>query len=562
MGPIAPKDPVKQREFFYIMLDKQISAAPAANGGGVCVIYENDERLVTSAKIVGNVTDESIHALLRTAQGFRKLVYGLGVSVMCAEAEHCDFVLQFYGKGDPSASGTTIKQRVSTDGAEYLIPLSDAEKHDDETIPGQIRFEFPKNGFLATVNVRLFLNDGFTAPPFEEPDPIDTGSEAYQTMIANSVVAADRTGRLGKLIARAGAGEDITVAFIGGSITQGAGATSINTACYTRRMFEAFEQKYVKGGKATYIKAGVGGTPSELGIVRYDRDVLADGKYSPDLVVIEFAVNDAGDETEGDCYEGLVRTALNSPNKPAVILIFSVFADDYNLEDRLIPIGEHYGLPMVSLKRAVTPQFYLPRGEGRVLAKNRYFYDVYHPANIGHTIMAECLMKVVEESENAYAGGEPADLGGVPALRSADFDNVHLIDRIQNRFGAVIDCGDFSETDRILQACEMNMDPGTTPEFPNNWMRTAGDRPFAMDVTCRRLLIVTKDSADPADGRADVFVNGKFVKTVDPHIVGWTHCNSQIIVREQASAPHHIEVKMHEGDEGKRFTILGFGIVE
>ena len=43
MGPIAPKDPVKQREFFYIMLDKQISAAPAPEGRGVCIIYENDE---------------------------------------------------------------------------------------------------------------------------------------------------------------------------------------------------------------------------------------------------------------------------------------------------------------------------------------------------------------------------------------------------------------------------------------------------------------------------------------------------------------------------------------
>ena len=48
-----------------------------------------------------------------------------------------------------------------------------------------------------------------------------------------------------------------------------------------------------------FIKAGVGGTPSELGMIRFDRDVLRDGQQ-PDIVVIEFAVNDEGDETKGD----------------------------------------------------------------------------------------------------------------------------------------------------------------------------------------------------------------------------------------------------------------------
>ena len=44
-----------------------------------------------------------------------------------------------------------------------------------------------------------------------------------------------------------------------------------------------------------FVKAGVGGTPSELGMLRFDRDVLRDGE-KPDIVVVEFAVNDEGDE--------------------------------------------------------------------------------------------------------------------------------------------------------------------------------------------------------------------------------------------------------------------------
>lgn len=116
------------------------------------------------------------------------------------------------------------------------------------------------------------------------------------------------------------------------------------------------------------IKAGVGGTPSELGMIRFDRDVLR-GEEQPDLVVIEFAVNDEGDETKGDCYESLVRKVLNLPWKPAVVLLFSVFANDWNLQERLKPVGYCYDLPMVSIRDAVSPQFQMPKGQGRVLTK-------------------------------------------------------------------------------------------------------------------------------------------------------------------------------------------------
>ena len=137
-----------------------------------------------------------------------------------------------------------------------------------------------------------------------------------------------------------------------------------------------------------FVKAGVGGTPSELGMIRFDRDVRH-GEQDPDVVIVEFAVNDEGDETKGDCYESLVRKILKLKSKPAVILLFSVFADDYNLQKRLMPVGYQYDLPMVSVKNAVTPQFY--DKDKRVVTKNQFFYDMFHPSNLGHTIMADCL---------------------------------------------------------------------------------------------------------------------------------------------------------------------------
>ena len=39
-----------------------------------------------------------------------------------------------------------------------------------------------------------------------------------------------------------------------------------------------------------------------------------------------------GDETKGECYDSLVRKILSAGNSPAVILLFAVFSDDWNLQ--------------------------------------------------------------------------------------------------------------------------------------------------------------------------------------------------------------------------------------
>ena len=118
-------------------------------------------------------------------------------------------------------------------------------------------------------------------------------------------------------------------------------------------------------------------------MLRYERDVLRDGSVQPDIVVVEFAVNDAGDETGGECFDSLVRKILKAPNHPAVILLFAVFANDWNLQERLTVVGEAYGLPMVSVRNAVVAQFYKKPGAGKVFGKSQFFYDCYHPTNLG-----------------------------------------------------------------------------------------------------------------------------------------------------------------------------------
>ena len=562
----APTDPEKNRPFFYIMKDHEIFTAPdeEKDGRGVSFLYQSDGRLTSSAGFVGNVTDDRIIKLLETVSGFKELVHSVGVTVeMENKSEDVEFVFQMYGRKDLYGGGANLIADLKADSSEKRIYLSDIDWKADDDVPGQIRVYTPSPEEKAFLSVRLYLNDGFEAPPQIEEKEVDINSLEYSEMIERSVVNVGNGERLTKLKEKAERGEDVTIAYIGGSITQGAGATPINTECYAYKSFLGFKKLLGGGENIHYLKAGVGGTPSELGMIRFDRDVLKDGKVKPDLVIVEFAVNDEGDETKGNCFESLVRKILALDWEPAVMIMFSVFSDDFNLQERLAPVGMRYDLPMASVKDAVVPQFY--DRDKRILTKHQYFYDMFHPTNLGHTIMADCLIRVMDKALKNHK----AEYTYLPKLDEAPiigntFDDIILLDKKDNTGLAKVEEGGFTLTDTVLQSVEMDMDLDMTPEFPYNWMYDGAvceHKSFNMTINCKALVIVMKDSGEVDAATAKVYVDGKFVRDLDPYVNRWCHCNPLIIIDEKESAEHRIEVRVDEDEVRNKFTILGFGVV-
>ena len=573
-GPAAPKDPEKKRPYFYILKDKEIFGAKQPDGSAIHFIYESDGRLINSAQIVGNIADEEELRLLESVEGFGRLVHSIGVSVETDNPkEEIEFVFQMYGRKNLYGGGTNLRCKLTGDGMEHRIYLSDYTWTEDDYIPGQIKFIMSTPEKLGKASVRLYLNDGYMAPEEVEEAEVDTKSENYCAMIAKSLMNLGNTYRIRKAIEKAKAGKSVTVAYIGGSITQGAGATPINTECYAYKSYQLFQNRFASGNNVKFIKAGVGGTPSELGMLRFDRDVLRDGE-KPDIVIVEFAVNDEGDETKGDCYESLVRKILKLDWNPEVVLLFSVFANDWNLQERLRPVGDLYDLPMVSIRDAVVEQF--TRKEGRVLTKNQFFYDMFHPSNIGHTIMADCLQYLFERCElreharlDAFENGLTEEGMLLQRLKlepviGGSFENVRLMDKKDVYEGAVIETGDFTATDQELQSVEMDDALNLTPEFPYNWMydgtKTDAEA-FTLRMNCKALVLIFKDSGEVDVGKAEAFVDGAHVLTADPHINNWQHCNAAILFNNENSEEHTVKIEIAKEDIDKKFTILGFGYV-
>ena len=57
-----------------------------------------------------------------------------------------------------------------------------------------------------------------------------------------------------------------------------------------------------------------------------------------------------------------------------------------------------------------------------------------------------------------------------------------------------------------------------------------------------------------------MYVDGVKVATYDGGAAGgWNNCETRLIIDEEVSANHVVEVKMAEGDEKKGFTIVAMG---
>lgn len=561
-GPTAPKDPTKKRPCLYMMLDQDIAGMPGNDGSCRDTNYM-EGRLIEQVKGICGDVDEEILKLLENIEGFTKLVHSVGISITASSEEEKNefigFVMQCYGKTDKYATGTNVKTKCPCNGEEVLLPVAGMGLGEQDDIIGAFHFDFPQTCKSACVTLKFYLNDGFDVPEIEVDPPIEFDSENYRKMIGNSLLSLGNTMRLKRAIEKAKRGEDVVIAYIGGSITQGAGAKPITEKSYAYLSYRGFCDLFTKdGGKhVKFVKAGVGGTPSELGMIRYEKDVTDYGNIKPDIVIVEFAVNDEGDETEGVSYESLVRKIAKAENEPAVILNFAVFMSEWNLESRLVPVGENYDLPMVSVKAAVVPQF----NKDTAITKRQYFYDIFHPTNDGHRVMADCLIHLFEKADEAEMPDCDSDFSK-PPVKGSQFEDIVLVDSVNiSDFASVTENG-FDYKDTEIQRVERNMDNFSTPVLENGWAKKSGTKnaEFNMTITCKNLILVSKDSGSPQFGKADVYVDDKLVLTPDPLVNGWDHCNPQIILDETESKEHQVRIVMHPGDEEKRFTILGFGV--
>ena len=194
--------------------------------------------------------------------------------------------------------------------------------------------------------------------------------------------------RLKHCMRRAQQGEELTIGFFGGSITQDCAAT-VHENCYAHRVFRWWESAFPTA-RFHYVNGGIGGTSSHFGAARAVSDLLM---YQPDFVVVDFSVNDIENELRQETYEGVLRQILSWPSAPAVVLLNNIYYDtgytDQNCHNEL---GDWYGLPHVSVRDTIYPK--MLTGE---YTQDQLTADGLHPNDFGHELLAGEIIRLLED---------------------------------------------------------------------------------------------------------------------------------------------------------------------
>lgn len=194
--------------------------------------------------------------------------------------------------------------------------------------------------------------------------------------------------RLLNAMKKAQSGERVTIGYLGGSITMGSLA-SAPEKCYAYLSWLWWKEQFPHGD-IHYVNAGIGGTTSHFGAARVEEDLL---HAEPDVVFVEFSVNDDNTEHFLETYEGLIRHLLQNRKQPAVILLHNAYYDDWHSAQEIHSrVGRYYNLPYISFGDVLR----LEIADGRLQTK-QLTPDFLHPNDYGHRLLADMVWEYLDE---------------------------------------------------------------------------------------------------------------------------------------------------------------------
>lgn len=299
---------------------------------------------------------------------------------------------------------------------------------------------------------------------------------------------------------RAANGESLVIGFLGGSITQGSLSSTPKT-CYAYLVYEWWKKSFPNAA-FSFVNGGIGGTTSHYGGARAWKDVLC---YRPDIVTVDFSVNDDANEFFEETYEGTLRRLLAAPSVPAVVVLNNVFYDTgKNAQDYHNRIADHYGIPHVSIKDTVYPDV-----ESGKIVRADITPDNLHPNDKGHRLVADEICKLLdsikaEMEEETIAGenieGKSTKTEASVSLPAPLTENAYEHSRLIQ----------IQDNEAILDG--FLVDPiekkGMLDIFKNGWTAAHTNDKISFEIECSCLAVQYRKSVQQPVPKAKAVIDG------------------------------------------------------
>ena len=190
--------------------------------------------------------------------------------------------------------------------------------------------------------------------------------------------------------------KDVNIVYFGGSITYADG-WRVEIGKHIKEQYEGI----VEGRTITNHNAAVGGTNSLYGLMRLNRDVIP---LEPDMVFVEFALNDAGrpiDESVKSV-EGIVRRLQSLDNPPIIVFVYTHSANmSPNNKAAYEEIAQYYNIPEIDFRERFLQMGF---SEDAIDARINYYYieDKVHPNGKGHAEWSDYAIGLMTSEPQKY----------------------------------------------------------------------------------------------------------------------------------------------------------------
>jgi lysophospholipase L1-like esterase len=450
-------------------------------------------------------------------------------------------------------------ERISPYDALRAVTATAAYQLKEEKTKGTL--EPGKLADLVILDRNPLAGDPLTIKDITVLETIKEGLTVYRADGSRPAVECTRRGGLPHFFAKAKAGGEVRVAYLGGSITAAPG-WRVGSLEWLKRRFPAASFRE--------LNAAIGGTGSDLGAFRVGQDVIA-GK--PDLVFVEFAVNDGGTAPEQiqATMEGIVRQVKRAD--PATDICFVYTLSSPVLADlqagrcqrsaaAMETVADHYRIPSVHFGPEVAKRI----AAGTLIFKGEksepfdaaalpmlFSTDGVHPlVETGHVLYTDVLARSLEAIERDGPAAEPQ---AVPEpLRPDHWEAARLVPITPEMLR-----GDW-------QRCEPDADPLArqfSKRMPALWKTATPGASLAFRVTvpdaagvkARRLAVY--DLLGPDGGTVAVRVDGgdpRKLPRIDGYCTYWRLAT--LALGDLPPGEHEIEVTLTDEKPDKRAILF------
>lgn len=362
------------------------------------------------------------------------------------------------------------------------------------------------------------------------------GTACYEYLLASALFHTSHLTRVARFNQKLQHHEPLRFVTLGGSITEGMMTKQKVAKPYGNLVHDFLSNELGGPRQVDYLNLGISCSFALLGLLLIESHIR---DFAPDLVIIDFSVNESLDQEGVMRFESLIRTLLTLPSKPALIILTLKDQGGHTAASYMTHIGKYYDLTIINLGDTL---------EKHLLAQTLCWSDCYadytHPHQLGHQLIADCIcyyFKHLLTQKSNIKEFLPS------CCFLAPYENMH-----------------FLSAKALYELSDTNLTLKKNPDFIFSDLLC--NDTFSLEyylyfsLSCKTLIFLFLQTNDSNFATATLQVDKghtHFLQGYSQFV--WQFPRPLYVLNEMASKLHHFELHLNGLDSRKTFYLLGVG---